>query len=372
VSGRTVVVKIGSSTVTTPDGGIDEVSVASLCDEIAGMRRSGTRVVVVTSGAIAAGWSALGRGGDRPTDPAVLQAVSAVGQHRLMRTWQDGLARHGLLAGQVLLAPLDFVHRQQYLHARGTLRHLLDLGVVPVVNENDAVADEEIRFGDNDRLSALVAHLVAAELLVMLTDTPGLLTADPRVVAEASLIEEVVEIDRRLEEVAGGPGSIAGSGGMASKLAAAKIATWSGVEVVIAAGKRAGVLASVLSGEAGAGTVFRARPRRLPSRKLWIAFALGASGVLTVDAGARQALVEGGRSLLPSGVVAVGGQFIPDDAVEIAGPDGEVFAKGLCRYPSERAAEWVGRRSGELPGDLPSEVVHRDDLVILAFGQTVS
>ncbi|MGH9093441.1 MAG: glutamate 5-kinase, partial [Acidimicrobiales bacterium] len=194
-----IVVKVGSSTVTTPDGGTDTAVVDRLCDEIAALRGEGRRVVVVTSGAIAAGWSALGRGGPRPTDPAVLQAVSAVGQSRLMRTWDDGLARHGLLAGQVLLAPLDFVHRQQYLHARGTLAHLLELGVVPVVNENDAVADEEIRFGDNDRLSALVAHLVGAELLVLLTDTAGLHTADPRQVAEASLIEEVVEIDARLE-----------------------------------------------------------------------------------------------------------------------------------------------------------------------------
>ena len=164
----------------------------------------------------------------------MLQAVSAVGQHRLMRLWQDGFEPHGLLAGQVLLAPLDFVHRTQYLHARGTLRHLADLGVVPVVNENDAVADEEIRFGDNDRLAALVAHLVGAQLLVLLTDTPGLLTADPRRDTEASLIEEVVEIDQQLERLAGGPGSAMGSGGMASKLAAAKIATWSGVQTVIA------------------------------------------------------------------------------------------------------------------------------------------
>ena len=187
-----VVVKVGSSSVTAE-------TVRRLCGDIAAARRAGHTVVVVTSGAIAAGWAALGRGDQRPADPAVLQAVSAVGQHRLMRLWQDGLDPHGALAGQVLLAPLDFVHRTQYLHARGTLRHLVDLGVVPVVNENDAVADEEIRFGDNDRLAALVAHLVGAQLLVLLTDAPGLLTADPRRDAEASLIEEVVEIDHQLE-----------------------------------------------------------------------------------------------------------------------------------------------------------------------------
>ncbi|HEX3947642.1 MAG TPA: glutamate 5-kinase [Acidimicrobiales bacterium] len=365
MSRPTLVLKVGSSTVTGPGGQVDRKVVGRLCDEIAAQRQAGRDVVVVTSGAIAAGWSALDRPGPRPTDPAVLQALSAVGQHRLMRTWEDGLIPHDLLAGQVLLAPLDFVHRQQYLHARGTLAHLLELGVVPVVNENDAVADEEIRFGDNDRLSALVAHLVGADLLVLLTDTPGLLTADPRRTEMASLIEEVVEIDLRLEEVAGGPGSEIGSGGMASKLAAAKIATWSGVQVVIADGKRTGVVASVVSGQAGAGTVFRARPRRLPARKLWIAFALGASGALVVDEGARRALVERGRSLLAAGVVAAHGRFEPEDAVEIIGPDGQVFAKGLARYGSGRRDEWVGRRSEELPEDLPQEIVHRDDLVLL-------
>jgi glutamate 5-kinase len=346
------VVKVGSSSVT-------EETVARLCGEVAAARDNGHTVVVVTSGAIAAGWAALDPEGkrQRPADPAVLQAVSAVGQHRLMRLWQDGLEPHGTLAGQVLLAPLDFVHRTQYLHARGTLRHLADLGVVPVVNENDAVADEEIRFGDNDRLAALVAHLVGAQLLVLLTDTPGLLTADPRRDREASLIEEVVEIDQQLERLAGGRGSAVGSGGMASKLAAAKIATWSGVRTVIADAGRAGVLAAALADEAGVGTVFRARESRLSARKLWIAFALGAAGRLTVDDGARAALTGRGRSLLAAGVVGCTGEFRPDDAVEIAGPDGEVFAKGLVRVPAASSDEWMGRRS--------QVVVHRDDLVLV-------
>jgi glutamate 5-kinase len=295
----------------------------------------------------------------------VLQAVSAVGQQRLMNAWQDGLTPQGLLAGQVLLAPLDFVDRRQYLHARQTFFHLLDLGVVPVVNENDAVADEEIRFGDNDRLAALVAHLVRAELLVLLTDAPGLLTADPKIVEGASLIEEVVEIDHRHFEVAGGPGTAVGSGGMSSKLAAAKIATWSGVQAVIADASRPDVLGAVLAGEPGAGTVFRPRARRLPARKLWIAFATSASGALVIDEGARAALVDGGRSLLAAGVRSVRGSFVPYDAVEILAEDGTLIAKGLTRVPSARAEQWVGRRSGALPEDLPSEVVHRDDLVVL-------
>ncbi|MGH8921184.1 MAG: glutamate 5-kinase, partial [Actinomycetes bacterium] len=258
-----------------------------------------------------------------------------------------------------------FVHRQQYLHARQTLEHLLELGVVPIINENDAVADEEIRFGDNDRLAALVSHLVGAERMVLLPDTPGLLTSDPKLVGEASLIEEVVEIDRRLEKRAGGPGSAMGSGGMASKLAAAKIATWSGVETVIAQAGRPGILASVVAGEPGAGTVFRARRRVLPARKLWIAFALASAGTVVIDDGARQALVEDGRSLLAAGVRSVSGEFDRADAVEVLDTAGVVVAKGLVQYPAARSSEWVGRRSDQLPEDLASALIHRDDMVVL-------
>jgi glutamate 5-kinase len=360
-----VVVKIGSSSVTTGSGRVDDRAIDKLSGEVAEARQAGMRVVVVTSGAIAAGWTSLAPDKPRPSDPATLQAVAAVGQHRLMQVWSDALERRDLLAGQVLLAPLDFVHRSQYLHARQTLARLLDLGVVPVVNENDAVADEEIRFGDNDRLAALVAHLVGAELLVLLTDTAGLLTEDPRRTGGGSLIEEVVEIDHELERIAGGPGSEVGSGGMGSKLAAAKIAVWSGVEAVIADASRPGVLADVTGSSPGVGTRFRPRSHRLPARKLWIAFAVGSSGSITVDEGARRALVERGRSLLPAGVISARGGFAVDDAVEITGPDGAVFAKGLVRQDAATVAAWAGRRSDDLPEDASREVVHRDDLVVL-------
>ncbi len=362
--GRTVVVKVGSSSITDDGGGIDHGAVDKLCGELADLRARGHSVVLVSSGAIAAGWATLG-GGPRPSDPGRLQALSAVGQHRLMRVYDDALAARSVHVGQVLLAPLDFGHRQQYLHARQTLSHLLEIGVVPVVNENDATSDDEIRFGDNDRLAALVAHLVSAELLVLLTDTAGLLTADPRLDAQASLIEEVVEVDHDLEALAGGSGSMVGSGGMVSKLAAAKIAAWSGVTTVIADAARPDVLAAALDGRPGSGTVFRARNRRLPARKLWIAFALASKGTLRVDDGARRALVDAQSSLLPAGVVAVDGRFEPDDAVEIAGPDGLVFAKGLVRHPSAQVASWAGRRTSELPQGSVHEVVHRDDLVVL-------
>ncbi len=361
-----VVAKIGTSSITDAGGEINAAAITKFCGEVAALRAEGHLVVIVTSGAIASGLPALGyTQGDRPRDAVTLQAASAVGQTRLMRVYESALADHGLVAGQILLAPLDFMVRQQYLHARATLGRLLDLGVVPVVNENDAVTDDEIRFGDNDRLAALVAHLVAADLLVLLTDAPGLLTADPRLDSNASLIEEIVEVDQSMEAMAGGTGSQRGSGGMASKLAAAKIAAWSGVRAVIAQASREGVLEAVVQGTAGVGTVVLPKSSRLPARKLWIAFAVGSSGTIVVDEGARDALVERGVSLLAAGVHSVTGRFEADDAVEIAGPDGRVFAKGLCRLSSLDLQQVAGKRTTDLPESMPHEVVHRDDLVVL-------
>jgi glutamate 5-kinase len=359
-----VVVKVGSSSLTDAAGRIDVGAVTKVASEVAAVRAQEHQIVVVSSGAISAGLAPLGLEGRRPTHLPTLQALAAVGQHRLMATWDAAFAAHGLIPGQVLLAPLDFVHRQQYLHARQTLERLLELGVVPVVNENDAVADDEIRFGDNDRLAALVAHLLRAQVLVLLTDAPGLLTADPRLHEGASLIEEILEVDASLEELATAGGSERGSGGMASKLAAAKIAAWSGVRVVIAAAGRDGVLPDAVADVPGVGTVVRPHDRRLPARKLWIAFALASSGTVVVDVGARAALVQGGRSLLPAGVVRVDGTFRAGDAIEVAS-DGVVFAKGLTRQPSSVVARWAGRRTSELPTDVDHEVIHRDDLVML-------
>lgn len=361
-----VVVKIGSSSLTDAEGSIRRDAITKLCDEISTARDEGHRVVVVTSGAIAAGLPALGMGGaDRPRDAETLQAVSAVGQSRLMGVYDDALSRHGIVGGQVLLAPLDFVDRRQYLQARGTLSRLLDLGVVPIVNENDAVADDEIRFGDNDRLAALVAHLLGADLLVLLTDTPGLLSADPRLDPDASLIEEIVEFDKELAERAGGAGTDRGSGGMASKIAAAHIASWSGIRTVIAAAHREDVVAGSIGGVVGVGTIVQPQARRLPARKLWIAFAVGSRGRVTVDAGARSALERGGTSLLAAGVVAVDGRFETGDAVEIGDPEGRVFAKGLVRHGSEVLKAIAGRSSDSLPDDLDAHVVHVDELVIV-------
>jgi glutamate 5-kinase len=361
--GRTAVVKVGTSSVTSERGELDIAALIRLCDGIGAARAEGHEVVLVCSGAIAAGLPALGME-TRPTDMGTLQAVAAVGQPRLMERIGAILGERGLLAGQVLLTPHDFGVRSQYLHARETLRRLLDLGVVPVVNENDTVADDEIRYGDNDRLAALVSHLVGADVLVLLTDTPGLFTADPRLDEHASLIQEIVELDAALEAVVGGAGSARGSGGMASKLAAARIAAWSGVRAVIAAAGTPGVIADAIDGR-NVGTAVRPRAERLSSRKLWIAFARGAAGRIVVDDGAKRALRDDNRSLLPAGVRDVGGSFDADDAVEIVDAAGTAFAKGITRYSAAGLREVAGRRTSDLPDGRSHEVVHRDDLVVL-------
>ncbi|MDG2029229.1 MAG: glutamate 5-kinase [Acidimicrobiales bacterium] len=362
---RTIVVKIGTSSITDDGGVIERAAIEKLCADVAALRDDGHRVVVVTSGAIAAGLPEIGLGGpNRPSDTITLQAVATIGQTALMGVYRDALAAHGLIAGQVLLVPLDFIVRTQYVHAGQTLVRLLELGVVPIVNENDAIADDEIRWGDNDRIAALVANLVDADQLVLLTDTSGVLTADPRIDADASLIEEIVEIDHQTEALAGGAGSARGSGGMASKLTAAKIAAWSGVSSVIAFADRADVVLDAVNGVPGVGTVVRARPARLPARKLWIAFAVVARGSVIVDMGARAAL-ERGKSLLAAGVTEVVGEFDAGAPVEVVDTDGEIFAKGLARHTARDLRSVAGRRSDELPAGAPHIVVHADDLVTL-------
>lgn len=362
-TGNTIVVKIGTSSITDDEGVVQRSRIAKLCAEVADLRADGYGVVVVTSGAIAAGLPELGMGGGkRPKDIQTLQAVATVGQSALMAVYREEFASHGLIAGQVLLIPLDFILRSQYLHARQTLERLLELGVIPVVNENDAIADDEIRFGDNDRIAALVANLVDAVRLVLLTDTPGVLTADPRTDADASLISEIVRIDHQTEALVGGAGSARGSGGMASKLSAAKIAAWSGVSSVIADAHRDQVLRDAVSGVPGSGTMVHARKIRLPARKLWIAFAVGAQGTITVDGGARQAL-ERGKSLLAAGVRQVDGSFGAGSPVEVVDDDAVVFAKGLTRHGSDDLRAVAGRRSGDLPPGALHLVIHADDLV---------
>ena len=358
-----VVAKIGTSSITDDRGAIAHHAIEKLSAEIAGLRAAGHEVLVVSSGAVAAGVAALGFPA-RPSDLRTLQAVSAVGQTRFMRVYNDELARHGLVGAQVLVDPHDFVNRTQYLHARSTLERLLELGCVPIVNENDAIANDELRYGDNDRIAALVAHSLRADVLVLLTDLDGLYTADPRSDPSAELITTVAADDPLLAITATAGGSGRGSGGMSSKLAAARIASWSGVRTVIARAAREGVLAGAVGGEP-IGTTFAGHDRRLPARKLWIAFAAEVAGTLTVDAGARAALIERGVSLLPAGLRDVRGQFAEGDTVVVADQHGHVFARGMVFASAEQLRAVAGRHTTDLPVGMVAEVIHRDDLVLL-------
>ena len=354
---RRLVVKIGSSSLTGPDGGLDEAQVARLASEVVRVHRKGVACVLVSSGAIAAGITPLGLK-RRPTDIPSLQAAASVGQGVLMHAYQRAFARRRVKVGQVLLTQDDFVRRKGYVNANAALQRLLALGVVPIVNENDTVAVDEIRFGDNDRLAALVANLIHAELLVILSDVDGVHVSDPAR-GRSSVLERIDDLSS-IGDVRRGAGSQIGSGGMASKIEAARIATSSGVGVVVANARGDGVLSAILAGEA-IGTYIPALRGRGRSRKLWIAFAQSPRGVVVVDAGAKKALVEGGKSLLPAGVVEHRGAFALGDAVEVAGPDGVVFAKGLVNY----AADEMDGVRGKSIREGGREIIHRDSLVIL-------
>jgi glutamate 5-kinase len=359
-----IVVKIGTSSVTSESGAIKDEAIASLCAEVAKLREAGHEVLVVSSGAVAGGVDALGMA-ERPTDTLTLQALAAVGQSRLMQRYNALLDSHGLVAAQVLLTPNDFIDRRQYLHARETVERLLLLGCVPVINENDAIAADEIRFGDNDRIAALLAHSVQADLLVLLTDIDGLYTDDPTRNPDAKLIDVVAADDPLLSVHAGASGTARGSGGMASKLAAARIASWSGVRTVIAAARKPGVLVQAVSGEKSVGTQFLPHDRHLSARKLWIAFAAQHVGTVVVDDGARHALVQRNTSLLHAGVTDVVGDFVAGDTVEIRSEDSpEVIAKGMVSVDAVQASAAAGLQSVDLPDGVPSELIHRDDLVV--------
>ncbi len=359
--GRTVVVKIGSRLLADdPDG-----RVAVLADEARALADRGVRCVIVTSGAIALGVRRLGLA-ERPRHMPGLQAAAAVGQGHLMQIYERALAARGLACGQVLLTHDDVRDRRRYLNARHALGELLALGAVPVINENDTVSVDEIKFGDNDRLAALVTSLVEADALVVLTDVQGLYDGDPA--AGAKLIPEVRDIDREARPVAGGSRSGVGTGGMASKVEAARVAGKFGVVTLVASGRRERPVTSLVDG-ADAGTVFWPSVSRLQSRKHWIAYALKPQGALVVDAGARRALTDGKKSLLPSGVKAVRGRFGSGEPVSVVDESGAEFARGLCGFDADEVERIAGRRSGEVEALLGyravEEVIHRDDLVLL-------
>jgi glutamate 5-kinase len=361
---RRVVVKVGSSSLTTTEGGIDPELVRRLVAVLADARGRGVEVVLVSSGAIAAGLSPL-RLARRPRALPIQQAAAAVGQGLLVHRYTEELARHGVVAGQVLLTADDVTRRTHYRNAHQTFAKLLELGVLPIVNENDTVATSEIRFGDNDRLAALVSHLVHADLLVLLSDVDGLYDGPPAA-AGSRLVGEVALADDLATVRIGRAGSAGiGTGGMRTKLDAARIATGAGIPVVLTSADHAG---AALAGRP-VGTFFHAAVRRRPTRQLWLAHATEPKGVLLLDEGAVRAVTERRASLLAAGVTGATGAFAAGDPVDLAGPDGVAVARGLVNFDADEIPSLVGKTSAVLRRELGAayerEVVHRDDLVLL-------
>jgi glutamate 5-kinase len=357
---RSVVVKVGTTALTTPKGMFDAGRLATLADAIEARMKAGSDVVIVSSGAIAAGIEPLGLT-KRPADLATKQAAASVGQVALVNAWSAAFGRYERTVGQVLLTAHDISMRAQHTNAQRTLDRLRSLHAVAIVNENDTVATNEIRFGDNDRLSALVAHLVGADALVLLSDIDGLYDGDPRKATgdnPARFISEVAGPDD-LDGVIAGAGSRLGTGGMASKLSSALLAADAGVPVLLAA---AGDAADALA-DASVGTVFAPRGDRMSARRFWVRYAAESTGALTLDDGAVRAVVERRRSLLPAGITAVSGKFHGGDVVELRGLDGTVVARGVVAYDVAELATMIGRSTSDLPADMRRPAVHADDLV---------
>ena len=367
---RRVVVKLGSGTVTDPGGGLRLSTIRALAAQLSSaLAEDGVSFVVVTSGAIAAGREKLGMT-ERPRTVSLKQAAAAVGQTSLMRAYERAFEKRGRHVAQLLLTHDDFESRERYVNARNTLLALLARGIVPIVNENDTVATEEIRLGDNDHLATLVTQMIGADLLILLTDSDGLQTKDPLRHPDARRIPVVENLDdASVLAAVGRRVSPAGTGGMASKLRAARVLSASGIPVVIASGLSRRSILDILGGRDTGTLILPRRTGKLRSRKMWIAYAMNAHGTILVDGGARKVLMEGGKSLLPAGVTGARGRFRPGDAVSIADRRGRVFARGIARWSSEQVDRGKGKRSAEvrtlLGAETPAEVVHRDDLTIL-------
>lgn len=354
--GGVLVVKIGSSSLVEVERGLDPAALERVVEHVARACSSGYPTVLVTSGAVAAGLPALGLS-NRPTDLAGLQVAAAVGQGRLMGMYAARFDKRGIVAGQVLLTRGILANRTPYLNARTALSSMLERGIVPVVNENDTVGVEELRVGDNDRLAALVSHLVSADLLILLTDTPGLYSADPSS-QDARMIHEISSGDWTLDSIAALPGGRLGSGGVSSKVAAARMAAFSGIPTVVASSSEPGVVDRICRGEK-IGTWVNPAARKLSARKLWIAFGQETGGRVTLDAGAVRAITRLKRSLLPVGVREVEGSFAAGEAVGVMDPEGRTIAKGIARIS---ASECRSLQASDQP---TVEFIHRDDLVVL-------
>ncbi len=363
---RRIVVKVGSSLVTNDGRGLDEEAIGEWCRQLASLVGDKREVVMVSSGAIAEGMKRLGWK-TRPHQIHELQAAAAVGQMGLAQMYESKLRAHGLGSAQVLLTHADLADRERYLNARSTLMTLLKLGIVPVINENDTVVNDEIKFGDNDTLGALVANLVEADLLIILTDQRGLYTADPRKNADAQFVHEAKAGDAALELMAGGAGSSLGRGGMITKILAARRAAGSGASTVIAWGREPDVLGRLTAGES-IGTLLVAQTQKKQARKQWISDHLQLRGAVTVDAGAASKLRAEGKSLLPIGMLSVIGEFSRGDVIAVRETSGAEIARGLANYSSFEARLICRKPSAELERVLgyvaESEMVHRDNLVI--------
>ncbi len=363
----TVVVKVGTNVLADASGKLDAVRIQSLADQIHRARAAGWRVVLVSSGAIGAGVGQL-KLSARPTDLPHLQACAAVGQTALMQLYQTALVPHAITPAQILLIASDFDHRTRYLNVRNTIHTLFEYGCLPVINENDTVSVAEIKFGDNDHLAAMVANLLQAPLLVLLTNVDGLFTADPRSDPTAIPVRTVPHIDRSVTDLAQETKSTLGTGGMRSKLKAARLATAAGVAVVMANGSRDRVLDEVLNGEP-VGTLFLPHGGSVPALKRWIGYTARPKGVLTLDAGAVRAVAENGKSLLPVGVRGVAGNFGKGDLVTLADANEVEVARGLSNYSAADAARIAGLDSAQVVGVLGEvpyvEMVHRDNLVVM-------
>ena len=357
---RSIVVKIGTTALTTPAGVFDTGRLATLADAIEARMKAGSDVVIVSSGAIAAGIEPL-RLSKRPADLATKQAAASVGQVALINAWNTAFARYERTVGQVLLTAHDISMRVQHTNAQRTLDRLRALHAVAIVNENDTVATNEIRFGDNDRLSALVSHLVGADALVLLSDVDGLYEGDPRKAPKdrpARFISEVAGPDD-LDGVTAGRGTHLGTGGMASKLSAALLAADAGVPVLLAAASDA----TAALADASVGTVFAPRPERMSARRFWLRYAAEAAGALTLDDGAVRAVVRQRRSLLPAGITALSGRFYGGDVVELRSQDATMVARGVVAYDHSELATMLGRSTSDLPAEMRRPAVHADDLV---------
>jgi glutamate 5-kinase len=364
---KRIVVKVGSSLVTNQGTGLDMGALGNWAKQIATLRTQGCEVVLVSSGAIAEGMQRLGWK-QRPSAVHELQAAAAVGQMGLVQAYESCFRQHQLNAAQVLLTHADLADRERYLNARSTLRTLLKLGVIPIINENDTVVTDEIKFGDNDTLGALVANLIEADALIILTDQDGLYTADPRKDTRATLISVALAGDAKLEAMAGGAGSHIGRGGMITKVLAAKRAARSGAHTVIASGHERDVLPRLLQGES-IGTLLTTTSLSLDARKQWLADHLQVSGKVMLDAGAVRVLRNDGKSLLPIGVTQVNGEFQRGAVVAVLDTDGHDIARGLINYSAAEARRIAGKASGEIENILgyvdEPELIHRDNLVLL-------